>query len=780
MTLPGNGLANVLAPGCVPRESSDFIDNPTWDNRRLLPRDCALTKTDAPLFSWRHPFDRSRGKPWTFTLRRASGEVVLATTTFVPRVQLAQHLPPGDYDWDVSYTAKYGDRGIRQSDVRRFRVPADASTFLAPDGATVAASVARKARPRVLPPGSSFAAIASKARSGDYADPYNALIRTADEVLLANLPPAPVEPLATLTPKQLDAWKRDTLTLLRKESKNIEYLGYAWRFTGDVRYRDAALARVLNMAEWSPTGATSDASLDTGNVKIFTTLSRALDLFTGAFTSDQESRIVASVKSRISQTMRHFNSLNDDPYDSHGVAAVRDVVDALLYSAGSTDFPESEAWLARSWDLMLATLTTWGNDNGSWGNGVNYGWQMMDDFAVGLTGARLIAGVDLTQDPWVRAFGDFFIANTAAAGNHMSGFGDGAEKVDLYTSYVRDQYRLFAALSRQPQHDWYWRVGAPGNSKFVPISPYHFLVLGLNQAPVVPAAPARSSFVFEDAGVVALHDDAKATNRSSVFFRSSRFGSANHSFADQNSFTLVSKGRDLLVSGGYYPWYLSPHHATVTRATRYKNALTFDGGIGQAEPVPNPSAPGRPVQSMDARGQIINFLDRGGWAVTTGDATRAYAGWKEADRTWTPFLSNAVRTVAYNRTERVLVIYDWATSATARRWELNFNGLEAFTASGTSARITNTTASACIDVHATPGSFSTTQGFAVKPEKALPDQYQARFQAATASQALVAVTVIREDCRTVPVAVNASATSASVSINGAAPITFDRRTVVVP
>ena len=778
--LTGSGASSLLSKGCTPRVSSDFIDNPTWNNRRLLPRDCALSLVNAPLFSWRQPIDRDLTKPWSFKLRRSTGEPILATTTGSPRLQLGQRLPAGDYEWEVAYTTKFGDRGVRKSDPRRFTVAADASDFLAPNGTTVAAAVARKARPRIVPAGSSYAAMVAKARGGEYAEEYSALLREVDDILKRPLPPAPVEPLSTLTPKQLDNWKRDTLTLLRKESKNIEYLGFAWRFTGNGRYKDAAVARVMNLAAWSPAGATSDESLDTGNVTIFVSLSRALDQFSGALTSTQEARIVASIKSRIGQTIASFGHFDEFPYDSHGVSAVRDVVDALLYSAGSPGFAESEGWLAKYWDLMLATLTTWGADDGSWGNGVTYGWQMMDGFADNLVGVRAITGVDLTQSPWVRGVGDFFIANTAPAGSHMSAFGDGTEKSDMYKMYARDQYRLYAALTRQPHHDWYWRVGAPTTSKFITLSPFHFVALGLNQAPVVPAAPARSSFVFEDAGVVALHDDAKATNRSSVFFRSSRFGSANHSFADQNSFTLVSKGRDLLVSGGYYPWYLSPHHATVTRATRYKNALTFDGGIGQAEPVPNPSAPGQPEQTMDARGQIINFLDRGGWAVTTGDATRAYAGWKEADRTWTPFLSNAVRTVAYNRTERVLVIYDWATSATARRWELNFNGLEAFTASGTGARITNTTASACIDVHATPGSFSTTQGFAVKPEKVRPTQYQARFQAATASQALVAVTVIREDCRTVPVAVNASATSASVSINGAAPITFDRRTVVVP
>ena len=127
-TLGGGGLRTVLAAGCTPRLSTDFIDNPTWNNRRLLPRDCALSTVDAPLFSWRQPPERDLSKPWAFKLRRAGGEQVFATTTGSPRVQLRQHLAPGDYEWDVSYQSAYGDRGVRRSDVRRFTVATDAST----------------------------------------------------------------------------------------------------------------------------------------------------------------------------------------------------------------------------------------------------------------------------------------------------------------------------------------------------------------------------------------------------------------------------------------------------------------------------------------------------------------------------------------------------------------------------------------------------------------------------------------------------------------------------
>ena len=236
----------------------------------------------------------------------------------------------------------------------------------------------------------------------------------------------------------------------------------------------------------------------------------------------------------------------------------------------------------------------------------------------------------------------------------------------------------------------------------------------------------------------------------------------------------------MLISGGYYPYYLSPHHATVTRATRYKNALTFDGGIGQAEPVASPTAPGKPMMSMDTRGQIVNYGSSGAWTATTGDATLAYRGWDSASGKWTPILTNAVRSVAYNRQERVVLIYDWATSVSPRKWELNFNALSPFSGSGSSVKTIRDGVSACIDVHVLNGGFATTSGFAVAPERAFPTQYQARFSASEASGQFASLTVIREDCRSVQVAVAVSAETIEARVAGGAALTFNRRSVVLP
>jgi len=83
-------------------------------------------------------------------------------------------------------------------------------------------------------------------------------------------------------------------------------------------------------------------------------------------------------------------------------------------------------------------------------------------------------------------------------------------------------------------------------------------------------------------------------------------------------------------------------------------------------------------------------------------------------------------------------------------------------------------------VYGPAGALSTSSGFAVAPENGARDQYQSRFSVSTKSTELAAITVITEDCRAVPMQVNVSAdAAASVSIGGSAPISFNRKSLMV-
>lgn len=790
--LDGSYVSSAYASGCIPTMFPDYMDTDFgWSVRRVEPRDCAIVKESTPVFvwpsaPWPYPNPRDKDTPWTFTLLSSNGSVVYTTETLDPRLLLTNKvLSPGDYKWYVSYKSK----GVTiTSDKRRFYVSPEAVGNTIPSATTIISLASNKSHPRALPTDATFSEIAAKAKEGEYKTSYNGFLYQADKFVKEVPPPPPVEKKESDFPTMNDYWNwTSTLsTLSRKEHSVIRTLGYASYFTGSSTYANAGILRLVNLASWPTKGATSHATDDQANREIFVSLAEGLDLYADRLTPEQTAIIVTALKDRLQQAMADLPKFKSSSYDSHLVNTTKYMVVTLLYSIGTPGFSEAPTLLEEAWNAWITTQNAWGAD-GEWGNSTGYGWYAQITSTELIAVVRTITGINLSKWSAIKSDGINRIAFTAPAIKQMAPFGDDHEISTFYSGYTVDTYRLYAALTRNPIDEWYWRADPLNINKATLLNPLHYMLLGFKPSPVASTPPTANSYLLEDIGQVAIHSNTSDPNRSSLYFRSSRLGAMNHANADNNAFVFVSKGNMLFIPGGYYPYYNSPHHANVGRATRFKNALTFDGGIGQAEPVAEPTSPGAPIlsaQGASARGKILNFIDTGVWGVATGDATLAYSGLKDKTyNIWNPLLSTAIRTVAYNRTEKVAIIYDYATSTKPRKWELNFNMLNAPTLLDSTLRIATGTSSGCVDVYNLSGSFAITKGFPIPPEDehALwPDQYQARYSATTASTSLASVTVIREDCRSIPISITWKGNEASVSISGAAPIIFDRKTVIVP
>ena len=77
---------------------------------------------------------------------------------------------------------------------------------------------------------------------------------------------------------------------------------------------------------------------------------------------------------------------------------------------------------------------------------------------------------------------------------------------------------------------------------------------------------------------------------------------------------------------------------------------------------------------MDAlRCALLRTISQGNVSAVIGDATLAYRAVDPNRGSWTPGLSNAVRSVVMDKASGLTLVYDWATSATPRQWELNFH-----------------------------------------------------------------------------------------------------------
>lgn len=184
----------------------------------------------------------------------------------------------------------------------------------------------------------------------------------------------------------------------------------------------------------------------------------------------------------------------------------------------------------------------------------------------------------------------------------------------------------------------------------------------LPSATVAAAGPGTPSAVFPSIGWAAMHSNLRDMNRTSVYFKSSPYGSYNHSHGDQNTFVLFKGGIPLLGEGGYYDYYGSPLWKGYYRSTRSHNGITFDGGIGQTTDVDNSA-------QLENDGKITAYSHTPDMDYVEGIATKAYGG----------ALTNAQRKLWYLRAEDAVVVHDTLASATSRTYEWNVHAFAPIT-----------------------------------------------------------------------------------------------------
>jgi hypothetical protein len=780
--LAGDYIREPYAEGCVPQPNTDYMNKVDWA-MRIEPRDCAKVLVGNPVFSWSLPSDLVANGYMNFTLKRVSDSVIIhSVSTQVPRLLLppAKALAAGLYSWTVDYVNKSNVKVISQ--VRRLGIPTSRQ-FIIPSGDQVASIVLQKSHPRILPAGSSFESIISLAQNSEYKAAFNKFLLNANTLNVAGVLAEPAMLPAGSTPTQTSQWASAVRSAVMRETSTIQTLSIAYYFNNNISYKNLAIAKLVNMASWSINGSTSEVNQDQANREVYMALASGLDLYYSSMSANQKTVIVNAIKARLATIMTKFSNFNRSPFDSHLITASRYVFETLMYIAGTPGLEAETAKLASTWELLMTTSGPYGGGtDGAFGNGTAYGWYNLTTLAPNVAAIKLVTGINITKFPAIGNVGLNEIAFTPPNAKLLGQFGDEIEVNNHYNDYSYNEFRLLANVSGKPEYEWYWRARPENLANAYILPAKHFLMLGAS-TPVIPPATTviPKSFLFEEAGYTAMHSDATKADRSSVFFRSSYLGSVNHSHADNNSFNFVSKGKEMFISGGYYPAYASAHHLNIGRATRFKNALTFNGGIGQSEPVANPTVPGAPVFSEDPSGKLINFIDNGKWAVTTGDATLAYRGLisKAGAGTWNSLLSNAIRSVAYNRTEGIVIVYDWATSTIAKKWELNFQTLFApsITQSTKAFQIVNAGVTACVDYYGPGGKLSVNKNFPIAPELARPDQYQTRLTVDTPSIEFVGITIIRENCSAPLPAVNfVSGPQSFVTINGDA-IGFNKKLV---
>jgi len=482
--------------------------------------------------------------------------------------------------------------------------------------------------------------------------------------------------------------------------------------------------RLAELASWDPHG---DSGIHGNHLvarDMLWGLAALYDALYKDLDGDERRRAVDSIIARAADVHSEFlasGKMARQARNSHGWVAWAGAAAAIALVAG--DDPRAEKLFLDLVPPFVTSISPWGGAPGGYGNGTGYGlWDVASLIApFDIIGQAI--GIDLYRKPWLAHVPRFF-TYFLPPGAPEAPFGDAAEMPpDRNTAWT---LRALSQRTNDPLVRWAAGQADPPAGGAMPLI-LSALRDPLEQPPLPPATP--NSAYFEDVGWVAMHSALADRKRVSVYFKSSPYGSHNHSHADQNAIVVQAGGRALLKSSGYYDFYGSDHFKAWYQSTRASNAITFDGGKGQAQ------------LDLNAKGRIVAFRSAPAYDVAVGDATQAYGGQ----------LKQALRTVVYLRPD-VVIVHDRLGSATARRWEWNVHADNRFEGDARAFRLESGPQSLCIDVlQAPPVRLDQQSGFQTPPRSSgknatYTDQYHASLVSTNPSNEAEFVVALRISC----------------------------------
>lgn len=666
------------AQTCIPDTTPDWMASIPINQSsvQVRPADCASVEQTPPDISWP---DLSSDASYEVTLTYPDGTT---RTRTAPQnwINWDEALPAGSYKWQVQVT---NSSGTQVSRARRFTVAANAVPFVVP-GWTVLFDRARtKFRPRALPDIATAQTMLSQ-RQAEFGLLFSQVDGQLAESVTADPPATSMAIIKAVTDL---------------ESKRTLAAALAWQAMNKEEYFAEALRRALNLASWNPQGSTSYANADEASRQIAWTLTLALDWLYPRLDANQKSQLIAPALARA--TDMYYDVIGSSsrarlavhPYDSHGNVTLAYLAAIALLLVG--DVPEAGTGVQDAVPLALHWTSPWGGEDGGFANGTNYAHFVNGDALLPWYTLRWVVGVDIAQKAWVRNYARYlayFLPPSTPAGT----FGDDTEvrRTGTWAQYGK-AHTLF---SPTPLGRWY-------ASQLAGEDPTR---LELLLAPPADPAPAPyptgtpNAALFPSIGWAAMHSDLSDPARTSVYFKSSWYGSYNHSHADQNSFIINAGGQRLTIDSGYYDGYMTPHWWQWYKRTRAHNAITFDGGQGQVV---------FEESGQHRSGAITRFEHQPGYDIVTGDATQAYGG----------ALTEAKRSMVYLRPNHV-VVYDRLASAIPRQWEWNIHALNLMNVvSDQKISIENNGQSLCVDMLAGPAMrFTQTDRFTALPSSGAP------------------------------------------------------------
>jgi hypothetical protein len=578
-------------------QSTDpLVVQPAPANNQVQPQ-------NPPGFTWpRHPTGPAS---YVIEITPSGGKAITDTVSrnwYLPTKALAL----GNYTWRVRPA-----NSTDWSTPRAFSITSRSTVWEVPDNATLRARIIAKPHPRVLPASFTTYSTWSTQKHTDL-DPWSSRLTNEVKLQIGALPNLadtrwPVV-IATPLTAAMASQQTDVRQRINEASRQLEAAALMWRLKKDPIFLTEALKRGDQLAALDPNGPTSYTNQDQATRQISLSLIKAVDLLAGDLDATRKAKWLDVVRVRTNVMYDDLSGgtgrLDQYPFDSHGNTAM--IFLTLISTLSLGDIADAPKWFDFSFRDYANAPEPWSGPEGGYAQGTAYA-----EYTAGYSLAlwdplSQVSGVNLYAKPWTVGFMDFAM-QFIPPGSKVHVFGDGEETAPDYRGW-----RAFATRLANPRAAWYASQLPTFEDALTYLQlPYPIVTNS------VKAAPANSAY-FPSIGWTSMHSDITSPGRTSLYFKSSPYGSFNHSHGDQNGLLLSVAGQPLLVKAGWYDWYGSPQWTDWYHTTRSTNAITFDGGKGQ-------NVAGY-RETLQHNGKIIGFAVQPSYDYAEGDATPAYAG----------------------------------------------------------------------------------------------------------------------------------------------------------
>jgi hypothetical protein len=397
-------------------------------------------------------------------------------------------------------------------------------------------------------------------------------------------------------------------------------LAFMYLVTGEEKYARESASWLVHLSSWDVDGAISIKVNDEAFIQSCRPMIFAYDWIYPALKDEEKQVIEQALKIRLEILWKLITpkfSLMQKTEPSNSLSHPMRFISTLgqgglaLYK----ELPGADKYLAWAYEYYNRQFPVWGGDDGGWAEGLEYWGTGMSQHLRFLEGMQLLGYSDPLKRPFFKNNGYFGLYNMMQY--PFTSFGDLANitKPNPNRSLVVEKYALMLKDPYLKAFSGKIAPKFPDGFSYYEFNAIDTLLHGYRSgiAKIKPGnlAEIPQSRVFNDIGWAVMHSALGEKDDIMLGLKSSPFGSASHSFSDQNAFVINAFGEPLAISSGYREWYDSPHHVGWTRTTASKNAILINGK-------------GQPLKDAKATGRITQFYSGERNDFASADASPAY------------------------------------------------------------------------------------------------------------------------------------------------------------